>query len=497
MTTKRHGMQMADGAINSYSDQIAEFKTELQEIARNRGSIAAELEQSLENLAIGLLPDCSTETVRAAAADCGALHLEEALENLTIQRDDASARITEIEADQRFIDREMLTHPTTGDYSVRINEHQGYVDGLQESLRPYDFREFHWLRSRGVHTDRDFGTFDRFWRAITFSNAREQKAVEVAMNKLQISDIREGVEEYDSISENLSEHQTEVDRWTGLRDEVFSLVDEHTERTNFVTNFEDAATESLRGELSEHLKYCNMKLIHDQVRPQARMMTSKCDALTEKLKYMDNMSLFLRNEISDREKRIHSIDRVRHKWSRKPYGPLYGDKSKWLVTVPEMKRQSTRKRSRWIRTMNHNIYHYDHYDRYDALMCASIGFLAYDAFAYRAEERMPYEGFTRTVIDDLDEFRVENDMEKADYAGFDEAFNEYEQPIEEEIIDGEFVDEEIDPEEIDDFMEEMLEGQEEDTEAFNDEADMDEEMAAEALADEMEGEDCDTFEDAS
>jgi len=493
MTTKRQGVQMADGAINSYSDQISEFKTELQQIVRNRGSIAAELEQSLENLAIGLLPNCSDETVKAAAADCGALHLEEALSKLVDERDNTASRLTEIETDQRFIDRDLLTHPTTGDYSIRINEHQEYVNGLNQSLLPYDFREFHWLKSRGVHKNRDFGTFDRFWRAITFINAREQKAVEVALRNLDINDIGEGIEEYESIKSNLNEHQAEVDRWTQMRDEVYLLVNEHTERTNFVENFDDVATDSLRSELTEHLKFINMKHIHQQVRPEARLMTAKCDALSEKLKYMDNMSSFLRGEILDREKRIQSIDRVRYKWSQKPYAPLYGNKMKWLVTVPDMKRQSTRKRSRWIRTMNHNVYHYDSYDRYDALMISPIHFLPYDAFAYRTEERMPYEGFTRTVIDDLDEYRSENDMEKADYEGFDDAFNSYEE-FEEEPFDGEeFEEEQVDPEELEEFMDEMLE----DSEQADDAAGMDEEVAAEAIADEMADEDGESFEDAS
>ncbi|PCJ56590.1 MAG: hypothetical protein COA73_11895, partial [Candidatus Hydrogenedentota bacterium] len=59
-------------------------------------------------------------------------------------------------------------------------------------------------------------------------------------------------------------------------------------------------------------------------------------------------------------------------------------------------------------------------------MTAGVVFLAYDAFSYRADERMPYEGYSRTIISDLDGFRNEHDQDSADYGIFKESINDYE-----------------------------------------------------------------------
>ncbi len=130
------------------------------------------------------------------------------------------------------------------------------------------------------------------------------------------------------------------------------------------------------------------------------------------------MDSFLAGEVQDRSKQLHSIQRVHSKWVHKPWAPLGGDKSKWLVKLPAMKRQSTSKRLRWMRSMHRNIVDFDDWDDYEDFIEEDDDFLPFDAFGFYGDERMPYEGFCQAVIDEIADYREECGQEKADYGFF-------------------------------------------------------------------------------
>ena len=48
-------------------------------------------------------------------------------------------------------------------------------------------------------------------------------------------------------------------------------------------------------------------------------------------------------------------------------------------------------------------------------LASELPFLAYDVFALSAEARMPYEGFSRSLITELDEYRSVHHLQKPDY----------------------------------------------------------------------------------
>jgi hypothetical protein len=75
--------------------------------------------------------------------------------------------------------------------------------------------------------------------------------------------------------------------------------------------------------------------------------------------------------------------------------------------------------------MHHNVVGYDDYDDYDYYLGHVDDFLAYDAFAWAAEEPMPYEGFSRGIIPELGHYRHSHQQERADYSEFRAADKQY------------------------------------------------------------------------
>lgn len=424
IVTKRDGVRAADNAMGTYRNQIRALEQEYNQINESLHEAEQELRETVNQLAEGLLPSAHRAVVEQAAKDVGALHLPSRLTAIEDQRVQFRGRQKDIEGDKRYRNRELLIHPTTGDYSIKINEFLEFTQSLHKKLARYDFPDFRWLLNRKVHQKRDHGVFGSFWRMITLANYREEQALERVRKRFNTVSFGAVVNDYNETRKNYRTHKKELKHWQDKRQEVEDLVEEYSQNKHWLENYQTEARNALRLELATYLGNSSFESIHNLVRPAGKVMVAKCTALTKKIEYFRDLKRTVRSEINDREGRIASIHRVRLKWARKPYGRLSGDKSKWLVKVPKIKTTSTRKRVRWIRTMRTNIHSYHHYHHYSHYMESDFDFLPYDAFSYGAPERMPYEGFTRTVIGDLDNWRDHYGQERADFGHFKECLRQ-------------------------------------------------------------------------
>ncbi|HIG28770.1 MAG TPA: hypothetical protein EYQ50_13600 [Verrucomicrobiales bacterium] len=426
MRTKQDGIHAAQQAIHEYQRQINDLQNERRRIQASVEQVGEQLNQTLSDLAKGLLPSNERRPVERAANETGALHLPTALAELEQKRIDSVDEISTIEASENYINRELLVHSVTGEYSLKINEAEETVGAFKAVDEEYDFKEFQWLYEREHHKEKQHGGFKKFWRAVSMASKREAKAETVVLEKLNAASFIGCVERYEQNLENVEQAENELQSWKDKKQGVIDQVERRDFLKAWVENYPMESVSELRNQLSRHLCNCHYQELHDTIRPAGKVMVSKCHALSKKTEYFHDMIRSMDNEIADRQKRIESISRVKQKWSYKPYGPMRGDKTKWLCELPEMKRRSTAKRLNWTQTMHHNVHGYDRYDNYDAFMTAGVVFLAYDAFSYRADERMPYEGYSRTIISDLDGFRNEHDQDSADYGIFKESINDYE-----------------------------------------------------------------------
>ena len=415
MTTKGQAAEMAVQAVTEYESQIQAYSARHQSLVESAARNNGKLRSTCDRLAHGLVVSIDTESVGRAASETGCLDLPVKLQELFAQRRAAEERKSGIEATAQFQNREILLHPQTGEFSEKIAQHESLVTTFEQDLQRFELAEFRWLYARGAHEAQAQSAFQSFLRVVTLADHREQRALGVVREVLGDQPFASLVDDFKRAESSVDFHRQELETWRGKHKNLTEVVAHHAELVDWLDRFETIALDFLRKSLSKHLQETDFDLLHQSLRKEGRILAAQCHALQKKVSYFEDMRRFLEKEMDDRRERCRSIRRVHKKWSVNPHQYVSGDKTKWLQTLPRQKRQSTSKQVRWIDTMHYNVDSYDDYDQYDSLMNATAAFVAYDAFAMSADERMPYEGFSRSVIGELDTFRTLHGMEKPDY----------------------------------------------------------------------------------
>ncbi|MEM9188356.1 MAG: hypothetical protein AAGF12_04235 [Myxococcota bacterium] len=420
MRTKAEGAQAAQSAMQDYQHQINELQAELDAIGNDRQKAEAELQTALGEVGAVILPSSDAATIAAAVQATGLQQLPGRRAEFEQQRPGWTARLQAIESDGNFIQRGRLLHPENGTIVVEQAQCRKLVAQLNEYLQRFQIEPFLWLQNRELQKETSPGAFSSFLRTITFGAAREEKAKQRCCAELGFPSWEELSKAYEHAVGQHRQAETRIQQLDAHRAAVLKMVTEHGQLYQWVHHFEDQLLQVLRQEIGQLLVDQDLKAVHRAVPSAARKSAAKCHGLKKKIQYFQDLQHFLNNEIMDRRNRIASIDKVRQQWLLKPYAYLSGDKTKWLVTVPALKRKSAHKRRRWVRDMHEAIDDYDDWDWYDYYLWHDNDFLSYDAFAYRYQDSVPYEGFSRKVLGELEEYRVSHHQVKPDYSTFKE-----------------------------------------------------------------------------
>ena len=216
---------------------------------------------------------------------------------------------------------------------------------------------------------------------------------------------------YEACLERVKHGREQLFNAQQIKNEAEELVAKFDLLNGWEFNFEGIVRAETQQTFSKYFESLDPDSILSRAPTEARELAAKLHAIAKKHEYTSNLQVYLDTEITDIEQGVQSISRVRKKWRRNPGGYVRGDKTKWLQSIPEMKREGTRKRLTWSQKMRGSLRNYDSYDNYGCYYYSSNrrshGFLAYDVFNHQNSSRMPHEGFTRTVIPDVESFREE------------------------------------------------------------------------------------------
>lgn len=436
MLTKRDGVRLASEAIDSYGNQVAELEQESRAVEMSFAEAQQQWESALQQLAAYFLPSCAQYVVQRVATELGATHLPQKMAQYQQQRVQSAARLQQLDADPRYAQRSALLHPASGTITSRITMLQGHAAPLQQSIARFDMQEYQWLVYRDYQNRDRVSGFRKFWNAVTLVSHKESKAWAVVQQQLGHATFAECVAEHNHLNAQMQALQRELGQLEAQKAEVHAIIAEHVRHEAWVHQFEQTATESLRKELVEYLRSRDWNTFHRYIRPEGRTLAAQCHALIHKAQYYRSMLAFLQRETNDRKQRMQSIDRVRQQWARRPHGYMSGDKSKWLTALPAMKKKSTAKRVRWVRSMHRGVHDFDDYDRYGYAMGYAY-FYPYDAFSVWSEEPMAYDGFAREVLPDLNEFREQSGINQVDKLAYREAADRGEEELQAEELSAE------------------------------------------------------------
>ncbi|MEM7406044.1 MAG: hypothetical protein AAF458_12170 [Pseudomonadota bacterium] len=381
-------------------------------------TVRSEIQSQRETITITLLPDADATTVSQAVDETAATVLPEQLRALQAELEATNSRIEAIETDEAFLTSAETLDPTTGTLQLALTTTEAAVERASLEIDGFETEAFLWLFNRRYHEPTENNAFGKFMRVVTLANRREQRALASVREHFGTEDFKALVDDYQTAIQAHQSALEAADRARQTYDAVRALVEQHAELGKWRDNYDALSLEKLRETLDDHLQSCDLTEFYGQVSQTHRGDAAKLHALSKKDEYLTSLDRYLKRERDDRATRIASIQSVKQKWQRRPGDALRGDKTRWLKTTPEMKRAGTRKRVGWVRTIHHNVYHYDDYDHYQTRW-AGGSYLAYDTFAELGDERMPYDGFTRDVIEDVGSDRADREIFPTDEIDMD------------------------------------------------------------------------------
>lgn len=416
LRTKADGLRVAKDAITEYKHQAKTLNAEASSLKTDEDAVKAEVERTWQEVGAALLPAADPATLQQISADVGWPQLALRRAQLEGQRSKWAQRLQEVDADPRFRTRGTLLEPVNGSIAQQGAKTAGLIVQVDKELAEFEIEPFVWLTTRDLQKE-TWGGFDGFMHSVTFGNFREARMQKKCCTELGHENWEALQTVYSGLEARKAKLTLRTQELVTYRKQVVALADEQARLHAWVYNFEGQLLTVLRSELAAHLQSRDPADLRQRVEGEAKLLLAKVHALGKKADYFTDMQGYLAKEVQDREKRVGAISAVRGKWAKRPSERLTGDKSKWLVALPQMKREATKKRVRWTRSMHEAVYEYDDYDDYGVYMGYGT-FLAYDAFAHAYEDRVPYEGFSRGVLSELDGHREQNGQDGADYGFF-------------------------------------------------------------------------------
>lgn len=421
MRTKGEGAEAARAAVSEYRAQQHAFQAQADETAQAVAEIQSEFKSTLEELALKAMPDAHPQRVQFVAQ---ALDTPQLMAQRQIWMDripQFQNRLAQIAQEPDFREQQTLLDPQNGKLVRGLAEARRYEIDARRENEPFLSDDFQWVVQREAQKEEGVSMLQGFLRAVTFAETREQRAKKKLVQQFGAADWDSLYLTFKKSVENLAYAVEQTQKIEARKQALDDLRTEYEDLYRWVHSFEQRLAAELQSMLVDVLPYADATKL--RAMPGEHVpLTSKLHALQAKMKYLGCLQEFLINEARDRQTRAGKIERVQRLWERKPWDRLAGDKTKWLVTVPAMKKNSTEKRLRWSRDMRRGIRDYDDYDSYeyyyDYYDDSDDYFLPYDVFAYSYDDSMPYEGFSGVVIPDIYEHRREHNLEKADYSEF-------------------------------------------------------------------------------
>lgn len=404
LKTKGDGVKAGEKAIASYQKQIDKLSEEQDVQKKAHSEIEDTFQEALEQMASVALPDTSDENLEAAAELFGAAHLKEVVQRAESRLEKFVLEVKKLEADEEFQQADNAIDAQTGSLSLDLQNVEETIAEHQEALKRYDFTAF-WAMQEFQKTKGS--TSPGFMDYVTFRFSRINKLRKEVMETLQVDSPEEALQDHEDLKASLSELNTRKSELEIHISRIKNKVQKHEKATEALADREAFQRQEARKALAKHLEFTDFRLFFDKAPEALRIYLAKLDALTQKKKYLGQSIEALQEQINDRQTKINGILKVLPVWKRKPYAKLSGDKTKWLVKLPERKRQSTNKYVSNSHKLYLGVYDYDDYDEYETFLVAGAAFIAYDAFA-NASGDMPYDGFAQNTLGEVAEFREEH-----------------------------------------------------------------------------------------
>jgi len=380
--SKSEALRAADAAFRSYQEQSLDLEEQSIALRRLAQQQAGELAKTGADLAAFLLPRNETEDIQRAAEHLRAPEFGARPKEFEEDRQGYARRLAEIEADERFCARQdILAHDA--DASAAL---QAELATLSARALRFESPEFNLLRARTLQRRGAQQPFQRFYRAITLTDAREQALLEKLLPELAFESFGDCLEAYQEIRRELDSKSARVEQREAHRKAVVALVEEHDALARCLEGCpEEATLRALHIELAGRLFGSDLDDLHERLSPEGKLLVARFHAGHQKACLLNRIEVQLREEQRDRERRAEGIARLREPWLRRPLGRLLGNVTSCLIELPSLKAEASKRLLSWARELGPRIHAFDDDEQYSQVMAREEDFSPLELFLAAGE----------------------------------------------------------------------------------------------------------------
>ncbi|MGI0117679.1 hypothetical protein [Zooshikella sp. RANM57] len=365
--TTEQGIHDSAFAINCYKEQIQTLEQERNEAKASINVIENQQQQVLERLASLLVTGIEKQHIDYLC-HLGFVHVPDLLQTQKEKQQKALHFIEKCNAENfdDFFSKKL--HPQYGQLTQSINESMTILGNLLEQLKKYPVKDITLIKE-AQHSDKPLLT--KLWHLLSCKGFRAHSALKYI-----------GQQTHQPPDQVLNTYQQLQTQQLELRKLIANAEIEanqlHRKKQHlddcqyFTKHYQTTVTQVIRQDIENNLKITPVDKLQAVLPANCKLYISQLHALTQKLKYLNNLEDGLEAEIDDRQQRVAKISSVQRKWRRTRKFYLSGDKSNWLVNVPKMKLQSTQQYSGKCRSVRSSLVEYNDYQGYGDHLYSAI-----------------------------------------------------------------------------------------------------------------------------
>ncbi len=352
----------AQQRMNEIEQELREVQQKARQHFERKTELTARRDQAEMQLVSTILTAFTPEALDRARAITGFQPLNAGLiEAMYQERRQLQERVAQIEADDRFLDRERLRHPDSGELALamqRINEHRKALAPLVDKCRSN--KRFEHLIEVG------YGTSEYkvgFWRVSYYLDWKAgDEVMELFPDKKSFKELREEYLENSRALADLDPRLQELQReW----DAGVKLENDYNEATYRLANLEALHLDEARKSLGQFLADCPEGALASRLErhPELETMAKRWAGLQEQVRYLERANeLVLTSLLNDLSKEKDKLQKDYWKYSRPKNAYVRFPEAAFQSRFAH-RREKVRKRLDRYGTTVETIYVFDDYDR--------------------------------------------------------------------------------------------------------------------------------------
>ncbi len=368
---------------------LKEVDTNLLKHQSNTGTLDKDRNRALDELTEAYLPSLASEAIAGVSKTTGYHQFEakDPLASLQQRRNEMSARIVEIEADERYINRDRLIHPVAGELVLIRDEAQRNFNLFAESVERYESdASFMDLYRRGYGTDAYsedwWNPLDQYysdWKAgdevvekfipatskeMSSDPEQSQSLPEESQPEHTFDDVRAAYKRLLESKMSFGEDLVAINRKI---DDVDNLIKERESLISSLETIEPDTLAECRNRLREHLEYIDRTDLVAWAGGDERLtgLLKRLHGIEKKREYLDELA---RNYLDpERQQLTTAVSKLARKIEKykKPKNRdiriTTQEADGWLRDP----RPKLKKRHRHYTTVYNEVYTFNRYDWFD------------------------------------------------------------------------------------------------------------------------------------